>query len=84
MVSELTWEEDIMQLQKQGLLLFGSLSTIHKQNYARLTLHWTVHLYVETKFDFEHFQFSMRKLGLSTEEEFLSETSIGFCLLIKS
>ena len=36
-----------------------------------------MHLFVETKFDFKHFQSSMQKLGLSTEEEFLSETSIG-------
>ena len=37
-----------------------------------------MHLSVEAEFDSEHFQFSMQKLGLSTEEEFLSETSIGF------
>ena len=29
------------------------------------------------EFDSEHFQSSMRKLGLSTEDEFLSETRIG-------
>ena len=32
---------------------------------------------VEAEFDFEHFQFLMWKLGLSTEDEFLSEISIG-------
>ena len=37
-----------------------------------------MHLSVEAEFDSEHFQFSMRKLGLSTEKEFLSDTSIGF------
>ena len=37
-----------------------------------------MHLSVEVKFDSEHFQSSMRKLGLSTKEEFLSETYIGF------
>ena len=36
-----------------------------------------MHLSVEEEFDSEHFQFSMWKLGLFTEEEFLSETSIG-------
>ena len=35
------------------------------------------HLSVEAEFDSEHFQFWCRKLGLSTEDEFLSETSIG-------
>ena len=43
-----------------------------------MILHWRVHLSVEAEFDSKHFQFSMQKLGLSTEEEFLSETSIGF------
>ena len=37
-----------------------------------------VHLSVEAEFDSEHFQSSMRKLGLSIEEKFLSETYIGF------
>ena len=37
-----------------------------------------MHRSVEVEFNFEHFQFSMWKLGLSTEEKFLSETSIGF------
>ena len=37
-----------------------------------------MHLSVEAEFDSEHFQFSMRKLGLSIEEEFLSDTRIGF------
>ena len=37
-----------------------------------------MHRSVEAEFDFEHFQFSMWKLGLSIEEEFLSETNIGF------
>ena len=36
-----------------------------------------MHLSVEAEFDSEHSHFSMRKLGLSTEEEFLSETNIG-------
>ena len=36
-----------------------------------------MHRSVEAEFDSEHFQFSMWKLGLSTEEEFLSETYIG-------
>ena len=31
---------------------------------------------VEAEFDSEHFQFLMWKLGISTEEKFLSETSI--------
>ena len=77
MVLEITWEEDIMQLQKLGLL-FGSLSTIYQQKYARMTLHWRVHLSVEADFNSEHFQFSMQKLGLSTEDEFLSDTRIVF------
>ena len=36
-----------------------------------------MHLSVEAEFDSEHFQFSMRKLGPSIEEEFLSEPGIG-------
>ena len=36
-----------------------------------------MHRSVEAEFDSEHFQFSMWKLGLSIEEDFLSETSIG-------
>ena len=51
---------------------------IDQQKKARLTLHWRAHLSIEAKFDSEHFQFSMQKLGISTEEEFLSETKIGF------
>ena len=35
------------------------------------------HLSVEVEFDSEHFQSSMLKLELSTEDEFLSETRIG-------
>ena len=37
-----------------------------------------MHLSVEADFNSEHFQFSVQKLGLCTEEEFLNETSIGF------
>ena len=37
-----------------------------------------MHLSVEAEFDSEHFQFSMWKLGLSTEEEFLSEPRVGY------
>ena len=38
-----------------------------------------MHLSVEAKFNFEHFQFFWcGKLGLLTEEEFLSEPGIGF------
>ena len=37
-----------------------------------------MHRSVEAEFDSEHFQISMWKIGLYTEEEFLSETSIGF------
>ena len=37
-----------------------------------------MHLSVEAGFNSEHFQFSMWKLRLSTEEDFLSDTSIGF------
>ena len=36
-----------------------------------------MHLSVGAEFDSEHFQSSMQKLGISTEEEFFSETSIG-------
>ena len=36
------------------------------------------------EFDFEHFQFSMQKLGPSIEEEFLSEPGIGFFSSLKS
>ena len=36
-----------------------------------------MHLSVDAKFNSEHFQSSMRKLGLSTEDEFLSDNSIG-------
>ena len=43
-----------------------------------------MHLSVEVEFDSEHFQFSMRKLGISTEEEFLSEPSIGLLSSSKS
>ena len=43
-----------------------------------------VHLSVDAEFNFKHFQFSMWKLGLSTEEEFLSETNIGFFSSSKS
>ena len=37
-----------------------------------------MHRFVEAEFDSEHFQFLMWKLGISTEKEFLSDTSIGF------
>ena len=37
-----------------------------------------MHPSVEAKFDSEHFESSMWKLELSTEEEFLSDTCIGF------
>ena len=37
-----------------------------------------MHISVESEFDSKHFQFLMRKLGLSTKEEFLSDPSIGF------
>ena len=73
-----------MQMYNLGLLIFGSLSTIHQQNYARMSLHWRAHLFVEAEFDSEHFQFSVRKLGLSIEEEFLSELGIGFISSSKS
>ena len=43
-----------------------------------------MHLYVEAEFDSKHFQSSMRKLGLSKEEEFLSEPSIGLFSSSKS
>ena len=36
-----------------------------------------MHLSVEAEFDSEHFQFSVQKLGISIEEEFLSDLSIG-------
>ena len=36
-----------------------------------------MHLSVDAEFNFKHFSVSMWKLGLSTEEEFLSETRIG-------
>ena len=36
-----------------------------------------MHLSVKAEFNSEHFQFSMWKLGLSTEDEFFSETRIG-------
>ena len=42
-----------------------------------MTLHWRAHLSVEAKFDSENFQFSMQKLGIYIEEEFLSEPCIG-------
>ena len=66
------------------MLVFGSLSVINQQKYPSMTLHSRVHLSVEVEFDSEHFQFSMWKLGLSTEEEFLSETNIGFLSSSKS
>ena len=40
--------------------------------------------FFEAEFDFEHFQFWCGKLGLSTEEEFLSEPKIGFFSSSKS
>ena len=43
-----------------------------------------MHLSVEAEFDSEHFQFWCGKLGLSTEEEFLSEPSIGLFSSSKS
>ena len=43
-----------------------------------------VHLSVKAEFDSEHFQFWCGKLGLSTEEEFLSEPGIGFLSVSKS
>ena len=43
-----------------------------------------MHLSVEAKFDPEHFQFWCEKLGLLTEEEFLSEAGIGFLSSSKS
>ena len=43
-----------------------------------------MHLYVQAEFDSEHFQFSVRKLGISIEEEFLSEHAIGFISSTKS
>ena len=46
------------------------------------------HLSVEAEFDFEHFQFltlhSYRKLGLSTEVEFLNEPRLGLISSLKS
>ena len=43
-----------------------------------------MHLSVEAEFNFEHFQFSMQKLGISTEEEFFSDPSIGLFFSSKS
>ena len=57
---------------------------IDQQKKARLTLHWRVHLSIEVEFDSEHFQFWCGKLGISTEEEFLSEPSIGLFSSSKS
>ena len=37
-----------------------------------------MHISVDAKFNFKHFSVSMWKLGISTEEEFLNETSIEF------
>ena len=34
-----------------------------------------MHLFVEADFNSEHFQFSVRKLGISTEEECLNDPS---------
>ena len=71
-----------MQLQKLGILTFWVFPWDHQQKEARLSLHWRVHISVKGEFDYELFQFltyhSYRKLGLFTEDEFLSESSIGF------
>ena len=43
-----------------------------------------MHLSVEVEFDYEHFQFLVRDLGILIEEEFLSEPSIGLISSSKS
>ena len=43
----------------------GSLSMIDQQKKARLTLHLRAHLYVEVKFDSEHFQFLVWEIRAS-------------------
>ena len=43
-----------------------------------------MHLSVEAEFDSKYFQFSVRKLGISIEEEFLSEPRIGLLSSSKS
>ena len=53
-----------------------------------MTLLSRAHLSVEAESDYEHFQFLachyIGKLGIFTEEEFLSEPSIGFISSSKS
>ena len=83
MVSALTWGENTVQLQKLGILTFGSLSIIHQQKYARVTLHSRAHLSVEAKFDSEHFQFSMREIRASCRRRIFEWSQHRISLLIK-
>ena len=78
MVLELTWEEDIVQLQNLGILFFGSLSTIHQQKYASMTLHWRAHGSIKAEFDSEHFQFLVREIRACYRRGILSDPGIGF------
>ena len=77
-----------MQLRELGISTFGSLSTYFQQNKVGLTLLPRAHLSVEAESNSEHFQFltyhCIGKLGLFTEEEFLSEPRIGFLSSSKS
>ena len=78
MVSELTWEEDIVQLQKLGLLIFGlSPQSISKSMLGWLSIEGRIFLSKRNSIS-NIFSFRCKKLGLSIEEEFLSEPSIGF------
>ena len=60
MVSELTSEEDIMQLWKLGLPIFGSLSTYFQQKKVELTLLSKACLSIEIESEVENFQFWTR------------------------
>ena len=74
-----------MQLQNLGLITFLGLSlqSISKSMLGSLSIEGRIFLSKRNSI-LSIFQFLMRKLGLSTEEEFLSEPSIGFFSSSKS